>query len=101
MNNLTTAQQRELDKWYTQYSLVNKRRPTWNELCSKAKEIMEKGVDNQSHLWYNRLNKRKGGNTMKELYREYKEARQMGMSVQNACEWAKMMRACFYNPFED
>ena len=46
MNNLTTAQQRELDKWYTQYSLVNKRRPTWNELCSKAKEIMEKGVDN-------------------------------------------------------
>jgi hypothetical protein len=38
---------------------------------------------------------------MKELYREYKEARQMGMSAQNACEWAKMMRACFYNPFED
>ena len=60
MNNLTTAQQKQLDKWYTQYSLVNKRRPTWNELCSKAEEIMKKGVDNQSHLWYNRLNKRKG-----------------------------------------
>jgi hypothetical protein len=37
---------------------------------------------------------------MKELYREYKEVRQMGMSVQSAYEWAKMMRACDYNPFE-
>lgn len=46
MNALTTEQHRELDKWYTQYSLVNKRRPTWNELCKKAEEIMKKGVDN-------------------------------------------------------
>ena len=45
MNLLTTEQQKELGKWYTRYSVVNKRRPTWGELCSKAEEIIKKGVD--------------------------------------------------------
>lgn len=45
MNLLTTEQQRELDRWYTEYSVVNKRRPSWNELCKKAEEIMKKGLD--------------------------------------------------------
>lgn len=42
MNLLTTEQQKELDRWYTKYSVVNKRRPSWNELCKKAEEIMKK-----------------------------------------------------------
>ena len=57
MNLLTTEQQKELDRWYTCYSVINKKRPTWGELCSKAEEIMKKGVDKQSTRWYNKFNK--------------------------------------------
>jgi hypothetical protein len=42
----------------------------------------------------------KGGNNMLKMYEEYKAMRQMGATVETAVEWAKMMRACDYNPFE-
>ena len=59
MNLLTTEQQKELDKWYSEYTRKNKVRPTWKELCDKADEIMKKGLDNQSSQCYNNINKRK------------------------------------------
>lgn len=46
MNLLTTEQHKELNRWYTLYTFANKRKPTWNEMSSKAKEIMKKSVDN-------------------------------------------------------
>jgi hypothetical protein len=39
--------------------------------------------------------------TMKEMYKEFKFARHLGMSTKDALEWAQAMRACGYNPFED
>lgn len=38
---------------------------------------------------------------MERFYREYKEMRKNGMSVDAAFRWAKAMRACNYNPFID
>lgn len=38
---------------------------------------------------------------MERLYKEYKEMRQRGLTVEQAARWAKLMRACNYNPFAD
>lgn len=37
---------------------------------------------------------------MAQFYAEFKEMRQMGATPVKAFEWAQMMRACDYNPFE-
>lgn len=39
--------------------------------------------------------------SMERFYKEYKEMRQKGLTVEQAVRWAKMMRACDYNPFVD
>lgn len=36
---------------------------------------------------------------MERFYKEYKEMRQIGLTVEQALWWAKMMRACNYEPF--
>lgn len=38
---------------------------------------------------------------MERLYKEFKEMRKLGATVQHAVEWARMMRHCNYNPFAD
>ena len=82
MNLLTTEQQKELDKWYTQYSAVNKRRPTWGELCSKAEEIMKKELTKQSTRDTIRLTKEitQGDKQMKELV--LKKLKKLGADVE-------------------
>ena len=39
--------------------------------------------------------------SMNKFYEAFKEMRQNGMTAEQSFRWAKMMRACDYNPFAD
>lgn len=38
---------------------------------------------------------------MDRLYKEFKEMRKLGATVEQAVKWAQMMRRCNYSPFVD
>lgn len=70
-----------------------------NRMYQKKKEL-QKMLDREKDLQYNKSIEREV-KSMNKFYEAYKEMRQSGMTVEQSFRWAKMMRACNYNPFAD